>query len=226
MSTEEQYETYWSEKGYNPTGKNINIIRILTPLIKPKTRVLDIGCGSGDKYANHFIKAKKGLWVGMDISKNALKSAKHAKKYVVDFNNPPFPNVGNFDLVVCVEVLEHVLYPDKVLAYAREHLSDGGTAVVTIPNSYSWVYRIKYLFGINTAQGAPKRYEPPWRDPHLRYLNKTSFEKLLRTVFKVEDIHIFSLEPVTYRGISIPLDGVYPSLFAANFVGIVQKARK
>jgi SAM-dependent methyltransferase len=221
MDTQSQYDTYWGKKGFNPSWENERAIKLLSPFIKNNTKILDIGCGSGGTYANHFIKAKRGVWTGIDISEKALKSAMHSRKYKVDLNKQ-LPELDEFDLIICLEVLEHTLYPADVVGYIDRHLSKDGVAIITVPNSYSWLFRVKYLLGKNEAQGFPREFGPAWQDPHIRYLNKTSFEKLLAGAFKDRRISVSSYEPAGYKGISSPLDKVYPSLFSANFIAIIR----
>ena len=69
---------------------------------------------------------------------------------VADLNRPdlslPF-HPGQFDLIVCTEVLEHLLWPQALLADARRILAPAGRVVVSVPNMVSLTYRIAWLLG-------------------------------------------------------------------------------
>ena len=44
---------------------------------------------------------------------------------------------GNYDLILCSEVLEHVVFPEKAIENIYKKLSPAGTAIITTPQKYS-----------------------------------------------------------------------------------------
>ncbi|MDI1310849.1 class I SAM-dependent methyltransferase [Prosthecobacter sp.] len=52
--------------------------------------------------------------------------------HVVDLHALPFPD-AEFDLLLCVQVLEHIRNPDHVCAEFYRVLKPGGVAIVTVP---------------------------------------------------------------------------------------------
>jgi len=93
--------------------------------------VLDIGCGAG--FTAEFL-AKRGACVsGIDPSDPALRAAKahaEATHLTIDYRlgsaeHLPYPDVS-FDVVVCVDVLEHVGDLEKSLQEAFRVLRRGG----------------------------------------------------------------------------------------------------
>ena len=52
-----------------------------------------------------------------------------------------------FDLVICTEVFEHLLWPHKLLAEIRRVLVDGGILIASVPNIVSLSYRLAWLLG-------------------------------------------------------------------------------
>lgn len=94
-------------------------------------KVLDIGCGGG--LACETI-AKLGADVsGIDLSENSIKVAKeHASQSQLEIDyrqgfaeNLPYGS-NSFDVVLCFDVLEHVLNLEKVISEAYRVLSQGG----------------------------------------------------------------------------------------------------
>jgi len=82
------------------------------------TSVLDAGCGEG--FVLGRISRTKGIkrLVGVDISSKVLKTAKKAvpsaKYQKMDITNLKFPT-NSFDLVLALEVLEHLKNPEDGL---------------------------------------------------------------------------------------------------------------
>ena len=54
---------------------------------------------------------------------------------------------GQFDLVVCNHVLEHVFETEKALRDLRRVTAPGGLVVLGVPNIGNWYSRIMFLFG-------------------------------------------------------------------------------
>ncbi len=53
----------------------------------------------------------------------------------------------SYDLVLCTEVLEHLLWPQRLLAEAHRVLAQNGRILVSVPNAASLSYRISWLMG-------------------------------------------------------------------------------
>jgi len=112
--------------------------KIVNSLIDNK-KTLDLGCGEG---IFCFELKKRGFDItGIDISKEALIHAKeNFKKLSLDVNviNGSAENIptkkNSFEQVICLDVLEHVKEPNKVLKEINEALIKEGTFILTVPN--------------------------------------------------------------------------------------------
>ena len=105
-----------------------------------KGSFLDIGCNAG----TYFDFMKGDRVVGIDLSFSILRKARERSKSLVKSNRYDFlvgdaqvlnflrPN--QFDLILCSEVLEHLLEPQKVFAGIANLLKPGGKALITTPN--------------------------------------------------------------------------------------------
>jgi SAM-dependent methyltransferase len=106
---------YFSRKGLYE-----NISR-LSPRITGK--VLDIGCGS--KPYQHVFKGTE--YVGLE-----LKGSNRDADYYYDGIQFPFKD-GEFNAVLCSQVLEHVFTPSIFLSEIHRVLKDGGLFLLTVP---------------------------------------------------------------------------------------------
>ncbi len=123
--------------------RRIEVIQQLLPEITPETKVLEIGCGAG--LFCFELASKANLVVGVDIARFVLTFA-DTVRYVLGKDNVVFSNgdaehlsfrENMFDLVICSEVMEHVLFPEAVLAEIRRVLKDSGTLILTTPTAFS-----------------------------------------------------------------------------------------
>lgn len=103
--------------------------------IKPGERLLEVGCGGGH-VLRMFPKTDR---TGVDVSGRMIEKARQ------NLNDPSVRLLkgelqdvglrdGEFDAVICTEVLEHTAYPQAILAEIRRVLHPKGRVVVTFPN--------------------------------------------------------------------------------------------
>jgi SAM-dependent methyltransferase len=104
----------------------------LLPARRDGFTVLDAGCGSG---RNLDVLARYGAASGVDISPHAVAAA-HARGHtdvrLGNVENIPFPD-DSFDLVTCLDVLEHMPDDRRVLRELRRVTRPGGALLVTAP---------------------------------------------------------------------------------------------
>lgn len=94
-------------------------------------KVLDVGCGGG--YSCEFMAALGAVVSGIDQSQNCIaKATEHAanKGFAINYRqgwaeNLPYPD-NSFDVVICVDVLEHVTALKPTIAEIYRVLKPGG----------------------------------------------------------------------------------------------------
>jgi len=144
-------------------------------------RVLEVGCGEGHIAAWLSQRASPESLVAVDLSTGMLARA-HARHPSVEFacasaSELPFGD-RQFDLVLFLEVLEHLPSPRRALEEARRVCS--GQLVASVPREPVW--RL-----LNLLRGA---YWHRWGDTpgHLQHWSRESFLGLLREHWTVKRV--------------------------------------
>jgi SAM-dependent methyltransferase len=114
----------------------------------PCRRLLDAGCGDGRYFAVIAERPPTERLVGCDISQRILDTASAAASRVglepelvrANVESLPFAD-GEFDLVVCSQVLEHALDPAAVLHELTRVLAPGGRLLLSTDHAGNTVTR-------------------------------------------------------------------------------------
>ena len=129
------YHYNWADQKVGPFQSTTELVKIAN--IRPDDKVLDIACGTGvvSKEISRFL-GPKGLLVGIDLSRTALKIAKRT----ITFPNTNFlemdaENIGfnfKFDKVTCQ--YGAMFFPDshKVFKSIKKILNHKGMLVVAV----------------------------------------------------------------------------------------------
>jgi ubiquinone/menaquinone biosynthesis C-methylase UbiE len=96
--------------------------------------VLDVGCGFG-VYGLVVQKCGARMSVGIDINREYIKKSRLSLSILADAHALPFRG-SCFDIVLMVEVLEHLSHEVKVLREARRVLKKRGLLLLTVPNRF------------------------------------------------------------------------------------------
>jgi len=131
-------------------------------------RVLDLGCRSG-ALTRHLLEGNEVVGLDVDAAALAKAAALGIQTVVADVEEPlPFPD-ASFDAVVAGELLEHLRFPDALVAEVRRVLRPGGVFAGSVPNAFRLQSRLRFLRG-----------RPPEDDPtHLRLFSPAALRALL-----------------------------------------------
>jgi len=149
---------------------------IISEIVEPNTRVLDLGCGEGELLAwlaeNKHVDARGVEIVG---SKVQQAIARGVSVYHGDIEEAlsDLPDQA-FDYVILSQTLQESQSPLKVL---RDMLRVGRRAIVAFPNFGHWSVRLAHLF----TGRAPKTklFPHEWYDsPNIHFLTVHDFEAL------------------------------------------------
>lgn len=157
----------WYEASDDPIAMLRNQNNFTTPWILAEIRkyigyhaeILDIGCGAGF-FANEAAKVGHKV-TGIDISENALQvAAAHDETQSVHYMSAdayalPFPR-ESFDVVMAMDLLEHVSDPQQIIFEASRVLRPGGLFFFHTFNRNRW----SFLFVIKGMQWFIKNTTP------------------------------------------------------------------
>lgn len=178
-------QRYWHKRRFEEVGK----------LIEPvKGEVLDLGCADGMFSKVILDKSKAKSLTGIDVLETSVDWAnKHWKetrkmKFVVgDAHNLKFES-QSFDAVFSMEMLEHVVSPEKVLNEVKRVLKKGGYAIFLVPTD-SLLFRTVWFFWLKFY---PRGWV--WKDTHIQTYRGNALPKLCKKVgFKIEKDRKFLL---------------------------------
>lgn len=120
--------------------------REILPHLPGRTaRVLDLGCGAGATVA--LLRGEAGVeWAGgveLDRAAAARAAAHLDRLWQGDVATAPLEAEiapGSLDLVLCLDVLEHLVDPWEVVARVSPLLAPGGRLIVSVPNVRNWKF--------------------------------------------------------------------------------------
>lgn len=102
-------------------------------------RVLEVGAGD---YSFDYLRQPDSLWLKVDFAPPCdLLCDIGAEDATLPFSP------AQFDLVVCTEVIEHLLWPQQLLREIARVLLPQGHLLVSVPNIASLSYRVAWLLG-------------------------------------------------------------------------------
>lgn len=187
-----------------------------------KRKLLDVG--SADNLLKNFFP-KNIEYFSLDVDN---KDIEH--NFVVDLDKKRIPvKDGFFDIILCLEVLEHTCYPERILKEFLRITKKNSVFIFSLPNEYNFLQRLYYLFAIK------RKTETPWKVVELHlHIQKPRIKDILALLskdFKINKVEYNWESRTSSRNrlfvyidkfINI-LAKIYPDLFARDVILICMR---
>jgi 2-polyprenyl-6-hydroxyphenyl methylase/3-demethylubiquinone-9 3-methyltransferase len=158
-------ELWWNPHGEMGTLQTINPLRvnfILENNILPNPHVLDLGCGGG--ILSEALARSGAQVTGVDASQSAIQVSKlHARQqgleidyHYADADEFAQNHAGSYDIVTCMEMLEHVPKPEDIVAASSRALKTGGCAFFSSINRTPKAFLFAIIIGEYLLHMLPK----------------------------------------------------------------------
>jgi len=138
--------------------------------------VLELGCSTG--YITRRLLQQNCTVTALESDPEAARIAADTGATVLsrDLNCAAWPEglKPDFDVVLMGDVLEHLVYPIRILQQVRPLLRNGGYAVICLPNVAHWFTRLQIALG-------QFNYQPTGTldATHLRFFTLSSARQMI-----------------------------------------------
>ncbi len=159
------------------------IFRIIKDLnFRIDSKILDAGCGGGKLISDLYAKGFMDVW-GFDVSDSGIHLAKKSFPELADRffkcndDDPGLPeNMPQaYDLIISMEVIEHLYSPEAYLANLYNWLNSHGYLIITTPyHGY-----LKNL-AIALTNKSYKHFNPLSEGEHIKFFSRESLSFLLK----------------------------------------------
>ena len=172
-------------------------------------RVLEIGFGTGIgvlQYAawTEYVDAVEVDQAAVAFARKVLPLRN--VRWIHDDISNPTRNYRGYDLVVMIEVLEHIFHRKKTIAILKRALRPGGHGIITVPNSLRYRRRRE---GGNLSEWTPEEIKYFVDGVVVRTVENTHWHQPLSLIFDSETMPDW---------FGIPEDEDLPSTFSIEYV--------
>lgn len=154
-------------------------LEVVAGLVPPGSRVLDLGCGSGE-LLGHLTRERGCSGTGVDSDPDSLVAAVRRGVPVVDLDIDSeldqFAD-DSYDLVVVSQTLQATRRPDEILGEVRRI---AGRGIVSIPNFALWRHRLTLLLR-GRMPVSPVLPHPWYATPNIHLASLLDVEELFTT---------------------------------------------
>lgn len=149
---------------------------IISELVEPGSKVLDLGCGDGELLAwlaEHKQVTARGVEISPARVQRCIAQGLSVYQGDIDTGLADYPDAC-FDFVVLSQTLQETRRPLNVL---REMLRVGRRVIVAFPNFGHWSMRLSML--VTGRAPKTKLFPYEWYDsPNIHFLTVQDFEEL------------------------------------------------
>ncbi len=214
------FDNYWKQQPESRVDpRSLQRAKAVDRLLQKRSGcLLDVGCGRG-LILDYF--AGRGYDVtGVDISPEAVEMVRQNghKVQVLDLEQEEISE--KYDVILCLEVLQQLHDPVAVLGKLVSALHENGELVVSMPNEFHIISRLKLLFG--------RSHLGDFSHSHIRLFFPSRDKKLFENAnLKIINKLYVPIAPPKWKTISMifrPLAQMCPSLLAISSIYTLEKS--
>lgn len=162
------------------------LFEMVKPLLKPGMTVLEVGCGAGELLS--LIKPLVVECVGVEMNEpfvEFIRADLKMEAHAGDVTKMDWQG-RKFDLVICVDSLDHMNNPLEVLTFMKNLLSPGGKMWVAVPN-------LNEVLNHFLPEPNQSRYHTFfWHRAHFFYFNAETLGRMLVAAgMEVEEVQYY-----------------------------------
>lgn len=212
---DQSHDGYWQNRDIE-SGKLNSFQKwradFLLRYLRNNDSVMDVGCGDGVILVYLRNHRSLGQLIGIDSSAVAISKARQRGIEVIqgDISKPSSlpAEIGEFDYVLLLEVLEHLPNSEELLNWALNHVQKA--LIFSVPNTGFIVHRLRLLLGRFPLQwkAHPSEHLRFWTIADMKWwLNQLGFKN-----YKLD----------SYEGIPV-LNKIWPTLFSQGMIVVIDK---
>jgi len=177
-----EYSYSSSNPGHHHAYLISPLLEIISKQILPsqqRLRVLDLGCGNGS--LSNLIAQQGHEVVGAEESESGIKAARlsfpNSNFIQASIYDLPYSELANsFDIVISIEVIEHLLYPKELLRAAKKCLKPSGSLILSTPYH-------GYLKNLVLALSGrmDQHFTALWDGGHIKFFSTKTMTALLQS---------------------------------------------
>ncbi len=147
----------------------VDVYKYVSTLVNKRHSILEVGCGNGDKLIKHIGKKTKDI-TGVDQEININYCNTHhsfGNWLAIDLENQQYRIEKQFDIIISVDVIEHLVNPDHLFLFIKKHAHKDSLIILSTPER-------------DLVRGE-EHTGPPDNQLHIREWNFHEFEKYIRS---------------------------------------------
>jgi 2-polyprenyl-3-methyl-5-hydroxy-6-metoxy-1,4-benzoquinol methylase len=146
-------------------------------------KILDAGCGGGFILKELYERGHQNIW-GFDLSESGIHLARQTYPEIKDrfeihdaysVNLPKSFQQGKYDLILSIEVVEHLYSPQEYLRNVSFWLKEGGFLLISTP-----YHGFLKNLGTIILGKFDSHFNPFWEGGHIKFFSKNTLNDTLK----------------------------------------------
>lgn len=165
--------------------------------IDENKKVIEVGCEGGFLLKSIIERKKPKLLVGLDISRKALIDARdllninNRNVCLIQGDNANLPFKSNgFEVVICSEVLEHVIDPENAVKELHRIVKEKGVVIITVPYEKMLTFIKHCLKKVGVYKILFSNLEETTSEWHIHSFTPKTLKELLVKFFTINKFKI------------------------------------